>query len=86
MSPAGQAFVRPFGVLGISIQSQIATGTMATGTIPGGLAFAVVATMAAAMAHAEGGRRSSRSGIAARARVSVCRQRRLMARSGHCRI
>ena len=53
------------GALGISIQPQVITGTMATGTISGGLAFTVVATMAAASALAGRGRRSGRSGIAA---------------------
>ena len=75
------------GALGISIQPQVITGTMATGTISAGLAFTVVATMAAASALAGRGRRSGRSGIAAeqaiaegpRARASVCRQRPLMA-------
>jgi len=52
------------GALGISIQSQVITGTMATGTISAGLAFTVVATMAAALALAGRGRRSGRSGIA----------------------
>ena len=75
MSPAGKPY--SIGVLGIPIQSQVVT--MATGTISTGLAFAVVATMAAALAHAERGRH----GIAARERVSGCRQRRLMAQSGH---
>ena len=51
--------------LGISIQSQVITGTMATGTISAGLAFTAVATMAAASALAGRGRRSGRSGIAA---------------------
>ena len=51
--------------LGISIQSQVITGTMVTGTISAGLAFTVVATMAAASALAGRGRRSGRSGIAA---------------------
>jgi DNA-binding transcriptional LysR family regulator len=51
--------------LGISIQSQVITGTMATGTISAGLAFTVVATMAAASALAGRGLRSGRSGIAA---------------------
>ena len=53
------------GALGISIQSQVITGTMATGTISAGLAFTVVATMAAALALAGRGRRSGLSGIAA---------------------
>jgi len=53
------------GALGISIQPQVITGTMATGTISAGLAFTVVATMAAALAPAGRGRRSGRSGIAA---------------------
>ena len=53
------------GALGISTQSQVITGTMATGTISAGLAFTVVATMAAASALAGRGRRSGRSGIAA---------------------
>jgi hypothetical protein len=52
------------GVLGISIQSQVITDTMATGTISAGLAFTAVATMAAASALAGRGRRSGRSGIA----------------------
>jgi hypothetical protein len=52
------------GALGISIQSQVITGTMATGTISAGLAFTAVATMAAALALAGRGRRSGRSGIA----------------------
>ena len=51
--------------LGISIQSQVITGTMATGTISAGLAFTAVATMAAASALAGRGRRSGRSGIVA---------------------
>jgi hypothetical protein len=50
---------------GISIQSQVITGTMATGTISAGLAFTAGATMAAASALAGRGRRSGRSGIAA---------------------
>ncbi len=53
------------GALGISIQSPVITGTMATGTISAGLAFTVVATMAAALALAGRARRSDRSGIAA---------------------
>lgn len=53
------------GALGISIQPQVITGTMATGTISAGLAFTAVATMAAASALAGRGRRSGRSGIAA---------------------
>src|SRR5882672_2952187 len=53
------------GVLGISIQSQVITGTMATGTISADLAFTAVAIMAAASALAGRGRRSGRSGIAA---------------------
>ena len=53
------------GALGISIQSQVITGTMATGTISADLAFTVVATMAAALALAGRGRRSGLSGIAA---------------------
>ena len=53
------------GALGISIQSQVITGTMATGTISAGLAFTAVATMAAASALAGRGRQSGRSGIAA---------------------
>ncbi len=53
------------GALGISIQSQVITGTMATGTISAGPAFTVVATMAAASALAGRGRRSGRSGTAA---------------------
>jgi hypothetical protein len=53
------------GALGISTQSQVITGTMATGTISAGLAFTAVATMAAASALAGRGRRSGRSGIAA---------------------
>ena len=53
------------GALGISIQPQVITGTMATGTTSAGLAFTVVATMAAASALAGRGRRSGRSGIAA---------------------
>jgi hypothetical protein len=53
------------GALGISIQPQVITGTMATGTISADLAFTVVATMAAASALAGRGRRSGRSGIAA---------------------
>ena len=52
------------GALGISIQSQVITGTMATGTISAGLAFTAVAIMAAASALAGRGRRSGRSGIA----------------------
>src|SRR5450631_811292 len=77
------------GAPGISIQSPVITGTMATGTISAGLAFTAVATMAAASALAGRGRRSGRPGIAAeqaiaegpRARASVCRQRPLMAQS-----
>jgi hypothetical protein len=53
------------GAPGISIQPQVITGTMATGTISAGLAFTVVATMAAALALAGRGRRSGRPGIAA---------------------
>ena len=53
------------GALGISIQSQVITGTMASGTISAGLAFTVAAIMAAALALAGRGRRSGRSGIAA---------------------
>ena len=53
------------GALGISIQSQVITATMATGIISAGLAFTAVATMAAASALAGRGRRSGRSGIAA---------------------
>jgi hypothetical protein len=53
------------GALGISIQPQVITGTMATGTISAGLAFTAVATMAAASALAGRGRRSGRPGIAA---------------------
>jgi len=53
------------GALGISTQSQVITGTMATGTISAGLAFTAVATMAAASALAGRGRRSGRFGIAA---------------------
>jgi hypothetical protein len=53
------------GVLGISIQPQVTTGTMANCTISAGLAFTAVATMAAASALAGRGRRSGRSGIAA---------------------
>jgi hypothetical protein len=53
------------GALGISIQSHVITGTMATGTISAGLAFTAVATMAAVSALAGRGRRSDRSGIAA---------------------
>lgn len=56
---------RATGVLGISIQPQVITDTMATGTISAGLAFTAVATMAAALALAGRGRRSGRSGIAA---------------------
>jgi hypothetical protein len=63
--PGGGKPCSAFGVLGISIQSQVVTGTMAIGTIPGDLAFAVVAKMAAALALAGRGRRSGRSGIAA---------------------
>ena len=78
------------GPLGISIQSQVITGTMATGTISAGLAFTAVATTAGASALAGRGRRSGRSGIAAdqtiarrpRTCASVCRQRSLMAQSG----
>src|SRR5882757_1646603 len=47
------------GARGISIQSQVITGTMATGTISAGLAFTAVATMAAALALAGRGRRSA---------------------------
>ena len=53
------------GALGISIQPQVITGTMATGTISAGLAFTVVATMVAVSALAGRGRRSGRFGIAA---------------------
>ena len=53
------------GALGISIQYQVITGMMVTGTISAGLAFTAVATMAAASALAGRGRRSGRSGIAA---------------------
>jgi hypothetical protein len=53
------------GALGISIQSQVITGTTATGTISAALAFTVVATMAAASALAGRGHRSGQSGIAA---------------------
>ena len=53
------------GALGISTQSQVITGMMATGTISAGPAFTAVATMAAASALAGRGRRSGRSGIAA---------------------
>jgi hypothetical protein len=53
------------GALGISIQSQVITGTMATGTISAGPVFTAVATMAVASALAGRGRRSGRSGIAA---------------------
>src|SRR4030088_2871745 len=60
-----RAWCAATGALGISIQSQVITGTMATGTISAGLAFTVVATMAAALALAGRGRRSGRSGIAA---------------------
>jgi hypothetical protein len=81
------------GAPGISIQSPVITGTMATGTISAGLAFTAVATMAAASALAGRGRRSGRPGIAAeqaiaegpRARASVCRQRPLRAQSGRLR-
>ncbi len=50
---------------GISIQPQVITDTMATGTISAGLAFTAVATMAAPSARAGHERRSGRSGIAA---------------------
>jgi hypothetical protein len=50
---------------GISIQPQVITDTMATGTISAGLAFTAVATMAGASALAGRGHRSDRSGIAA---------------------
>jgi hypothetical protein len=53
------------GALGISIQSQVITVTMAIGTISAGPVFTAVATMAAASALAGRGRRSGRSGIAA---------------------
>jgi hypothetical protein len=53
------------GALGISIRSQVITGTMATGTISAGLAFTAVATMAAPLALAGRGRRSGQPGIAA---------------------
>jgi len=53
------------GALGISIQSQVITGTTVTGIISVGPAFTVVATMAAASVLAGRGRRSGRSGIAA---------------------
>jgi hypothetical protein len=60
-----RAWRATIGVPGISIQSQVITGTMATGTISAGLAFTVVATMAALSDLAGRGRRSGRSGIAA---------------------
>jgi DNA-binding transcriptional LysR family regulator len=63
--PRFRAWRAATGALGISIQSHVITGTMATGTISAGLAFTVVATMAAALALAGRGRRSGRSGIAA---------------------
>ncbi len=50
---------------GISIQPQVISGTMATGTISAGLAFTVAATMAAASVHAGRERRLGQSGIAA---------------------
>ena len=50
---------------GISIRSQVITGTMAPGAISAGRAFTVAATMAAALARAGHGRRSGRSGTAA---------------------
>src|ERR1700724_2627233 len=53
------------GALGISIQPLAIMATMATGIISAGLAFTMVATMAAASALAGRGRRSGRSGIAA---------------------
>src|SRR5882757_2730983 len=52
-------------VPGISIQSQVITDTMATGTISAGLGFTAAATMAAALALAGRGHLSDRSGIAA---------------------
>jgi hypothetical protein len=62
---------------------------MATGTISDGLAFPAVATMAAALALAGRGRpsidlesRLIELLLEDRARLSVCRQRRLMAQSG----
>jgi hypothetical protein len=60
-----RAWLAATGVLGISIQSQVITGTMATGTISAGPAFTAAGTMAAASARAGRGRRSGRSGIAA---------------------
>ena len=60
-----RAWCATTGALGISTQSQVITGTMATGTTSAGLAFMVVATMAVASALAGRGRRSGRSGIAA---------------------
>jgi len=53
------------GALGISIQSRVITGTMATGTISAGRDFTAVATMVEASALAGRERRSGRSGIAA---------------------
>ena len=53
------------GALGISIQSQVIMGMMATGTILADPVFTAVATMAAVLALAGRRRRSGRSGIAA---------------------
>jgi hypothetical protein len=59
-----RAWRAAISAFGTSIQSQVITGMMATGTISVGLAFTMVATMAAASALAGRGRRSGRSGIA----------------------
>ena len=53
-----------FGEFHTKIRIAVITGTM-TGTTSAGLAFTVVATMAAASALAGRGRRSGRSGIVA---------------------
>ena len=66
-----RAWLAATGAFGISIQPQVITGTMATGTILAGPAFTVVATMAAASALAGRGRRSGRSGIAADTTTSM---------------
>ena len=63
------------GALGISIQSHVITGTMATGTISADPVFTAVATMAAASALAGRERQSGRSGIAADSYVGRISQR-----------
>ena len=62
------------GALGISIQSQVITATMATGTISADLAFTAVAIMAALSAPAGRRRRSGRSGIAAEGYLPAARR------------